>query len=121
MTSYQGDCQVQESILGLFGQPLRAQFPDASQSTAIVDGLPTPLNALSVRSMNFGQHWRSTPWCAGWATACPRATRDMSLIRLNWSLFWKMECDWRGKGVLTKFAQPFRIFEQLGRTSLPID
>lgn len=45
------------SIARLFGRELRARFA-AGEGSALVDGEPIAWEALSVRAMNFGQHWR---------------------------------------------------------------
>lgn len=45
------------SITGLVGRELRARFAGGDRS-ALVDGQQMAWEALSVRSMNFGQHWR---------------------------------------------------------------
>jgi hypothetical protein len=45
------------SIAGLVGRELRARFACGERS-ALVDGELVAWEALSVRSMNFGQHWR---------------------------------------------------------------
>lgn len=47
------------SITRLFGRELRARFA-ADERSALVDGEPVAWEALSVRSMNFGQHWRGS-------------------------------------------------------------
>jgi len=43
----------------LFGRELRARF-SGNERVALVDGEPVAWEALSVRSMNFGQHWRGS-------------------------------------------------------------
>ncbi len=46
------------SISALFGAALRAQFVAGDATYALVDGNRVSCAFLSVRSMNFGQHWR---------------------------------------------------------------
>jgi hypothetical protein len=46
------------SIAGLFGATLRARFVPDDATYAVVDGNRVTCASLSVRSMNFGQHWR---------------------------------------------------------------
>lgn len=43
----------------LYGRALRQLFGDVANTHATVDGLPVPLQSLSVRTMNFGQPWRT--------------------------------------------------------------
>jgi len=45
------------SIAGLFGRELRARFA-GGEGSALVNGERVAWEALSVRSLNFGQHWR---------------------------------------------------------------
>ena len=46
------------SIAGLSRRALRARFLE-SRASAFVDSRPVPFESLSVRAMNFGQHWRT--------------------------------------------------------------
>jgi hypothetical protein len=46
------------SIAGLSRRALRARFME-SRASAFVDNRPVPFESLSVRAMNFGQHWRT--------------------------------------------------------------
>jgi hypothetical protein len=43
----------------LFAADLRARYPDAHRCTCTVDGEPCAPERISLRSMNFGQHWRT--------------------------------------------------------------
>src|SRR5690242_1473689 len=43
----------------LFGEELRQTYPEAVSCRCIADGKPITPTALAVRTMNFGQHWRT--------------------------------------------------------------
>jgi hypothetical protein len=43
----------------LYGAQLRSGYPDAVGCVCTAEGRPVDPSALSVRSMNFGQHWRT--------------------------------------------------------------
>jgi hypothetical protein len=46
------------SMTGLYGAALRARFVLGGAADALVDGSRVACESLSVRAMNFGQHWR---------------------------------------------------------------
>jgi len=47
------------SIAGLYAAELRLRFAGVGEATAVVDGSRVLCESLSVRAMNFGQHWRT--------------------------------------------------------------
>ena len=47
------------SIAGLYAAELRSRFAAAGEFSALVDGSRVACESLSVRAMNFGQHWRA--------------------------------------------------------------
>ena len=42
-----------------FGRDVRELFPSAAHCMCIVEGTPVEPERLNLRSMNFGQHWRT--------------------------------------------------------------
>lgn len=42
-----------------YAAPLRARYPDALRCTCLADGEPCAPERLSVRTVNFGQRWRT--------------------------------------------------------------
>jgi hypothetical protein len=42
-----------------FGAALRARYPDASRCACEVDGRACTPEHIAIRTMNFGQHWRT--------------------------------------------------------------